>query len=179
MMVRTIREAAMRAQALAHAIPLDQVDLEALDRFLMSDRSPPDCMTLSDLDGFLTGIAIGPELVLPSEWLPLIWGGKAPEFADGTKPMPSSAPSWVVTTTFSARSITTSSTLSFWVHNGTLIAVDWADGFLHAILLRMDAWDENGESLLDITPDEEEASQYAATSRRVGIREKPRIQLRL
>jgi len=35
MMVRTIREAAMRAQALAHAIPLDEVDLEALDRFLM------------------------------------------------------------------------------------------------------------------------------------------------
>src|SRR5262245_65598401 len=82
MMVRTIREAAMRAQALAHAIPLDQVDLEALDCFLMSDRSPPDCMTLSDLDGFLTGIAVGPELVLPSEWLPLVWGGEAPEFAD-------------------------------------------------------------------------------------------------
>jgi Uncharacterised protein family (UPF0149) len=67
MMVRTIREAAMCPQALAHAIPLDQVDLQALDRFLMSDRSPRDCMTLSDLDGFLTGIAIGPELVLPSE----------------------------------------------------------------------------------------------------------------
>ena len=35
MMVRTTREATMRAQALAHAIPLDEVDLEALDRFLM------------------------------------------------------------------------------------------------------------------------------------------------
>jgi hypothetical protein len=67
MMLRTIREAAMRAQALSDAIPLDQVDLEALDRFLMSDRSPPISMMLSDLDGFLTGIAIGPELVLPSE----------------------------------------------------------------------------------------------------------------
>ena len=37
---------------------------------------------LSDLDGFLSGIAVGPELVLPSEWLPLVWGGEAPEFAD-------------------------------------------------------------------------------------------------
>ena len=36
---------------------------------------------LSELDGFLTGIAIGPELIRPSEWLPLIWGGAAPEFA--------------------------------------------------------------------------------------------------
>ena len=68
---------------LAHEIPIDcVVDLEVLDSFLMPDRSPSDSMMLSDLDGFLTGIAIGPELVLPSEWLPLIWGGDAPEFAD-------------------------------------------------------------------------------------------------
>ena len=72
----------MRAQARAHEIPLDHVDLEALDRFLMSDRSPSESMMLSDLDGFLTGIAVGPELVMPSEWLPAIWGGDAPEFAD-------------------------------------------------------------------------------------------------
>jgi Uncharacterised protein family (UPF0149) len=72
----------MRAQALAHEITIDRVDLEALDKFLMSDRAPQDSMMLSELDGFLTGIAIGPELVRPSEWLPLIWGGEAPEFAN-------------------------------------------------------------------------------------------------
>src|SRR5215217_7066628 len=58
------------------------VGLEALDRFLMSDASPEDCMQLSELDGFLTGIAIGPELVMPSEWLPAIWGGEEPVFED-------------------------------------------------------------------------------------------------
>jgi uncharacterized protein len=56
----------MRAQTLAHETAIDRVDLETLDSFLMSDRSPPDSMMLSDLDGFLTGIAVGPELVLPS-----------------------------------------------------------------------------------------------------------------
>ena len=82
MMVSATREAVMRAQARAHEIPLDRVDLEALDQFLMSERSPPQSMMLSDLDGFLTGIAVGPELVLPSQWLPLVFGGDAPEFAD-------------------------------------------------------------------------------------------------
>jgi uncharacterized protein len=37
-------------------------------------------MGLSDLDGFLTGIVVGPELILPGEWLPVIWGGDSPKF---------------------------------------------------------------------------------------------------
>ena len=26
-------------------------------------------------NSFLTGIVVSPELILPSEWLPVIWGG--------------------------------------------------------------------------------------------------------
>ena len=52
---------------IAHEIAVDRVDLEALEGFLSSDGSPPDGMMLSDLDGFLTGIAAGPEIVLPSD----------------------------------------------------------------------------------------------------------------
>jgi len=55
-------------------------DLEALDEFLLSDQAPLDSMGLSDLDGFLTGLVVGPETIMPSEWLPLVWGGEVPEF---------------------------------------------------------------------------------------------------
>ena len=58
----------------------DSVDLEVLAEYLNSDVAPEDCMGLSDLDGFLTGIVVGPELVARSEWLPVIWGHKAPQF---------------------------------------------------------------------------------------------------
>jgi uncharacterized protein len=178
MMLRTTREAAMRAQPLAHAIPLDQVDLETLDRFLSSDRSPPNSMMLSDLDGFLTGIAIGPELVLPSEWLPLVWGGEAPEFADESEAK-------AVLGTIMGRYNEILRQIDhdafdpiFWAaRDGTVIAADWAEGFLQAIMLRMDAWDrllkskrdghllipilalcgdENGESLLGLSPEDED-----------------------
>src|SRR4029077_20912920 len=55
-------------------IPLDgPIDLERLDEFLASDRAPAECMQLSELDGFLTGVAVGPELIPPSVWLPMIW----------------------------------------------------------------------------------------------------------
>jgi uncharacterized protein len=178
MMLRTIREAAMRAQALPHAIPLDQVDLEALDRFLMSDRSPPNSMMLSDLDGFLTGIAIGPELVLPSEWLPLVWGGEAPEFADESE---AKAVLGAIMSRYNEiiRQIDHDAfDPIFWAaRDGTLIAADWAEGFLQAIMLRMHAWDQllkskrdgqllipilalcgdqNGESLLGLPPEDED-----------------------
>jgi uncharacterized protein len=43
-------------------------------------NAPDDGMGLSDLDGFLTGIAAGRELILPSEWLPVIRRGEEPEF---------------------------------------------------------------------------------------------------
>ena len=60
--------------------PAGPVDLDTLDAFLMSDRAPEGSMDLSDLDGFLTGIVVGPELILPSEWLPVVWGGAEPAF---------------------------------------------------------------------------------------------------
>jgi len=163
---------------LAHEIPIDRIDLEALDSFLSSDRSPPDGMMLSDLDGFLTGIAVGPELVLPSEWLPLIWGGDAPEFADEDE---AKAILGAIMARYNEilRQVD-DDTLDpvFWVdRDGMLIAADWAEGFLQAVMLRMDAWDrllkskrdgqllfpilalcgdENGESLLGIAPEDED-----------------------
>jgi hypothetical protein len=58
---------------------VSEEDLSLLEIFLMSERAPADCMQLSDLDGFLTGIVIGPERIAPEEWMPLVWNGE-PEF---------------------------------------------------------------------------------------------------
>ena len=44
------------------ASPKTDVDLRHLDAFLLSDRVANDALGLSNLDGFLTGIAVGPEL---------------------------------------------------------------------------------------------------------------------
>lgn len=178
MVVAPTREVAMRAQALAHEVIIDRVDLEALETFLTSDRLPPDSMMLSELDGFLTGIAIGPELIRPSEWLPLIWGGAAPEFA-GLDEANTILGSLMARYNEILRDIA-DDTLApiFWAdRNGTVIAMDWAEGFLQAIMLRADAWeplfksrrdgkllfpilslccDRNGDSLLGLPPEAED-----------------------
>ncbi|MCI5073949.1 UPF0149 family protein [Oricola sp.] len=45
-----------------------------------------DPMLVSELDGYLAGIIVCPDLIMPGEWLPLVWGGgdedSAPVFED-------------------------------------------------------------------------------------------------
>lgn len=52
--------------------------LDRTEARLASDRAPEDAMQLSEPDGFLTGIAIGPQTILPNEWLSFVWGSEEP-----------------------------------------------------------------------------------------------------
>jgi uncharacterized protein len=167
----------MRALALAKQVNSDRLELEALDAFLMSDRAPADGMMLSDLDGFLTGIAIGPELVPPSEWLPAIWGGETPEYVDHDE---ASAIGDAIMARYHEIALQIAEERCepiFWIdRDGVPIAFAWADGFLQAIMLRADAWekllksehvaflfpilalcsDEAGKSLLGLSPGQDD-----------------------
>ncbi|WP_454883190.1 UPF0149 family protein [Sphingomonas oryzagri] len=56
--------------------------LKRLDHALMELSGDADPMLLSQLDGLVAGVLIFPDLVLPGEWLPLVWGGDQPVFDD-------------------------------------------------------------------------------------------------
>jgi len=64
----------------AQVDPITDAEVEELENFLFSDKVPEECMTLSELDGFLTALAVGPVTVPPSEWLPVVWQGDGPVF---------------------------------------------------------------------------------------------------
>ena len=55
-------------------------DLQRLDDFLLSDAAGEDNMLLAELDGFMAGLHVCPEMILPSEWLPQVWREEAPAF---------------------------------------------------------------------------------------------------
>jgi uncharacterized protein len=55
--------------------PLSDAEIGELDAFLMSEATPDECMDLVTLDGFLTALVVGPRLLAPSVWLPVVWGG--------------------------------------------------------------------------------------------------------
>jgi uncharacterized protein len=127
-----------------HAIPLDgPVDLASLDAFLASDRAPPKCMRLAELDGFLAGIVVSPEMIMPSEWLPEIWQGDEPDFADLGE-MQSILGIVLRRYNEIARQLDAGPgayrpLIATDKPEGT-DASDWALGFLHALALRQASW---------------------------------------
>jgi uncharacterized protein len=123
-------------------LPTDDAGYEALGTYLESDRSPPESMLISDLDGFLTAVAIGPVLIKPSEWLPIVWGGEQPVFADANE---AQAVIGAIMNRYNEilRDVEQQSFEPiFWVDAaGTVIAADWAEGFAMAMGLRPNSWE--------------------------------------
>ncbi|OYU13785.1 MAG: YecA family protein [Comamonadaceae bacterium PBBC1] len=54
--------------------PLSDAELEELNQFLLNGVDNDEAMTLDILDGYLHAIAIGPQTIMPSQWLPKVWG---------------------------------------------------------------------------------------------------------
>jgi uncharacterized protein len=133
-------------------------DLEALDQFLMSDQAPDDCMMLSDLDGFLTGLAVGPELIAPSEWLPLVWGGDEEPVFDSAAEAQSVLGAIMRRYNEILGQIADGYIEPIFIETiaGEVIAADWAEGFMQAIALRAAAWEklltseDHGHALIPI-----------------------------
>ena len=132
--------------------------LEALKAFLISDRAPDNRLQLSDLDGFLTALAVHPAPVSIADYLPTIWNGEAPDYDDADKQQ------WVHET-IQARYDEISETVRndpdqltpvFWVGpSGQQIVDDWAAGFLDAVRLSPDAWRpvfESDDAFLAVLP---------------------------
>ena len=60
---------------------LTEAEINELQEFLLSGMTPDKTMDIEALDGFLTAVVIGPDTVMPSEWLRVVWNGsEGPEY---------------------------------------------------------------------------------------------------
>jgi uncharacterized protein len=132
------------------------MSLDELANFLSSDRAPAGCMDLSELDGFLAGLAAGPVAVPAIEWLGEIWDHEEPDYAD-------TAEKEAVLQTIFAHHAAIEAALDasplayapiLWQDAaGITVTEDWAAGFMQAVSLRSEAWqpalaDEDASLLL-------------------------------
>lgn len=130
-----------RLNLLLHALPVENMP-----------------MTLSELDGFVTGILACPDIILPSEWLPLVWG----ETGEADFPDQKTAEDTIGAVMAHYNAVAESMTRSLCVE--PIYEVDpnsdetmwepWIDGFTRAMGLRPDAWSR----LLDAADEETQAT---------------------
>jgi uncharacterized protein len=53
---------------------LSDEELERLDDFLGSDSTPEECLfPVEMLDGYMTALIVGPDVIEPDIWIPYIW----------------------------------------------------------------------------------------------------------
>jgi uncharacterized protein len=132
----------------AKAIRLTDIEENWLQGFLISCQVPETTMTFEELDGMLTALVIGPVTVLPSQYLPEIWG------ADGTDDK--DAPEWDSTeqaqyfmslltrhwNAIAARRDAGTLHHPFILEFGEAdLAQCWAEGFLTGVALGEGGWD--------------------------------------
>jgi uncharacterized protein len=142
------------------AQPLTEVELDTLADVL-SRFGDKRAMNLEMLDGFFAALICGPENVLPSEYLPKIWGGETinePEFE--TKPTLQEFLSLLMrhwnATCHTLQSGGVFLPLLLDDENGVAHANDWANGFLRGMEMRRNSWswlvddEEHGGSLVPI-----------------------------
>ena len=100
-------------------------------------------MDLSELDGFLAGLAAGPVEIPREEWLAEVWDNETPEFASETER--EEVLGAILGQYAAVEAALDASPLSYtpilWQDvAGTTISEDWAAGFMQAVSLRSDQW---------------------------------------
>lgn len=56
--------------------PLNDVEFEELDDLLLSVEHDDAMLNVSEFDGFVTAVVSGPDMIMPSVWVPAVWGGE-------------------------------------------------------------------------------------------------------
>jgi uncharacterized protein len=119
-------------------------DLDRLDALLQALPQDQFPMTLSELNGYVTGILAAPDLVMPSEWLPGVWS------EDGTSGFSGLASAEATIQAVMAHYNDTAALINNGggiepiyeedINTGETLWAPWVDGFVRAMQLREAEW---------------------------------------
>jgi len=126
-------------------------ELDRLEDLLSGLPAENEGMLLSEFDGFCAGLLVCPDMILPSEWLPLVWGDEVTASFTSLKEVQSATDLIMGHYNRVARSLTPPSTGYSPVFELDPIKSDtmwelWVTGFETAMALRPECWEAIVES---------------------------------
>lgn len=125
----------------AAQIALDDDETDWLAGFLECSQTPATTMPLEELDGFFTALVVGPDTVLPSRFIPELWGtpdGEGPVF-DSDEQMEYAIALLMRHWNTIATRLAGSYPHIPWVPWGS-DGMEWSLGFLRGVEVRMESW---------------------------------------
>lgn len=119
-------------------------DLDHLDSLLSALPQESLPMTVSKLDGYLTGILSCPDIIPPSEWLPQVWG----ETGSASFPDLAAANETISAVMAHYNTVASGLTAGLWIepiyeidpNSDETLWEPWVDGFSRALKLRPGSW---------------------------------------
>lgn len=124
---------------------LTDTDLDELDALLLAIPEEAGGMLLPELDGFFAGLVVSPEMILPGEWLPLVWGENGTEVFETLEDMQRLTDLVMRHYNDVASSLTPGSEYGPIYDEdkttGEIMWELWVTGFEQAMRLRSDSWE--------------------------------------
>lgn len=141
--------------------PLTEQELDELDQLLLyrisedADTEGLDegVICLSELDGFLTAVVSGPEMIPPSQWIPAVWGDFEPswervEDAQRAMQMMLRHMNGISATLMQAPEEFEPMFLEQEIDGERSTIVDeWCEGYARGVRLDVNAWENGGEEV--------------------------------
>lgn len=129
---------------------LSEQELDQLDALLLSIPMERDGMLLSEFDGFCAGLIVCPDMIMPSEWLPIVWGDGDASF-EALDELEAATTLIMrhyndVVASLMPQHIDYGPLYDEDKRTGEILWESWACGFERAMRLRMDAWEQIVES---------------------------------
>jgi len=132
---------------------LTDAEYDELELFLDTDEGPYNCMTISMMDGFLTALVIGPEIIEPSKLLPVVFGTEDDEDDEEMAEFPSEKIKRIteiilhrynyISKTFEIDPENFEPIFCYRTSDETKepVTEEWCDGFSIGILFSKESWD--------------------------------------
>ncbi len=124
---------------------LTSKEKQCIKKLLALAPEPKDTLTNNEITGFMFGLAMTPDIVSPSEWLPVIFGGEMPLF-DSMEQMEQLTGGMMqllnrLTAAFHHSKLKFPFTIEKLSQKDFSILLAWAFGFEEALSLRENIWD--------------------------------------
>ena len=126
--------------------PLTDAELDRLEEFLRKCKGGK-AMNIEELDGFFSALVVSPEMVLPSEYLPEVFGGKMTDTCELTgldeanEILGLMMQHWN-TIAAALHNEDVYLPILFEDENGVCLGNNWARGFISGVDMRKESWAE-------------------------------------